>query len=105
MNICRVIRVIPPKDDISKHVVVNFVDDSNSVISGTEHTDLKNYISTYFQVLEVYNNSKKLKINTDKTQLLICDMPHFLNKPKHIKITTATNLPDVKPVEQRKILG
>ena len=32
-------------------------------------------------------------------------MPRLLNKHKHIKIGIAPNLPDVKPVEQIKILG
>ena len=104
-NVCRIIPVNPPKDDIEEHKVVNFVDDSNSVISGTEHTELENYMNTYFQLLEIYYNSKKLKINTDKTQLLICGMPRLLNKHKHIKINTAPNLPDVKPIEQIKLLG
>ena len=104
-NVCRIIQVIPPKDDITDHEVGNFVDDSNSVISGTEHTELENYINAYFQLLEIYYNSQKLKINTDKTQLLICGIPRLLNKHKHTKISTAPNLPNVKPVEQMKILG
>ena len=32
-------------------------------------------------------------------------MPRLLDKHKNIKISTAPNLPDVKPVEQIKILG
>ena len=83
---------------ITDHEVVNFMDDSNSVISGTEHTELENYINTYFQLLEIYYTSQKLKINTDKTQLIICGMPQLLNKHKHTKIITAPNLPDIKPV-------
>ena len=62
-NICRIIRVTPAKNDISEHIVMNFVDDNNSVISGTENTELEHYIKKYFQSLEVYYNSRKLKIN------------------------------------------
>ena len=104
ISVCRIKRVIPPKDDITNHEVVNFVDDSNSVISGKEYTKLENYINTYFQLVKIYYNSQKLKINTHKTQLLICGMPRLLYKHKHIKILTAPNLPDIMPVEQKKYL-
>ena len=105
INVWRIIHVSSPKDDISEHEVVNFVVDSNSVISGTEHTELKNYINTYLQLLKVFYNSQKLKINTDKMQLPICGMPRLLNKHKNVRIITATDIPDVKPIERIKILG
>ena len=89
ITICRIIQVVPPKDDITDDEVINLVNDSNSVISRAEHTELENYINTYFQLLKIYYNSQKLKINTDKTQLLICGTPHLLNKHKHTKIGTA----------------
>ena len=47
-NVCGIISINPPKDDIEEHEVVNFVDDSNSVIAGTEDTELEKYINTYF---------------------------------------------------------
>ena len=63
-----------------KHNVVNFVDDSNNVITAEPCIDIGNYTNQYFKLLEIYYNSQKLKINTDKTQLLVCSMPRFMNQ-------------------------
>ena len=67
-------------------VVVNFVDDSNSVISAKPSEDLEEYVNSYFKLLEIYYNSQKLKINTDKTQILVCAMPRFLDQIKNMEI-------------------
>ena len=50
-----------------KHDVVNFVDDSNSVMTADPGVDIENYTNNYFKLMEIYYNSQKLKINTDKT--------------------------------------
>ena len=55
------------KEQPADHMVVNFVDDSNSVISAKPGEDLEDYINSYFKLLKIYYNSQKLKINTDKT--------------------------------------
>ena len=61
------------------HCVVNFVDDSNSIIADDPGVDIEDYTKNYFKLLEIYYKSQKLKINTDKTQLMVCAMPRFLN--------------------------
>ena len=63
-----------------KHDVINFLDDINSVITAEPGVNIENYINQYFKLLEIYYNSKKLKINTDKTQLLLCSVPRFINQ-------------------------
>ena len=73
--VCMVICIITPKDDISEHEVVNLVDDSNNVISGTENTELANYINTYFKLLELYYNSQKLKIIQARNSFLYVVCP------------------------------
>ena len=46
--------------------MVNFVDYSNNVISAKPGEHLEEYLNSYFKLLEIYYNSQKLKINTDK---------------------------------------
>ena len=58
-----------------KHDVVNFVG-----------VDIKEYTNNYFKLLEIYYNSQKLKINTDKTQLPVCSMPRFMNQIENMEI-------------------
>ena len=44
----------------AEHIVVSFVDDSNSVISAKPGEDLEQYVNSYFMLLEIYYNSWKL---------------------------------------------
>ena len=88
-----------------KHDVLNFVDDSNSVITADPGVDIEEYTRNYFKLLEIYYNSQKLKINTDKTQLMVCTMPRFMNQIENIEIETPEYTDNVKPQEQIKILG
>ena len=87
------------------HCVVNFVDGSNSVITEDPGMDIEEYTNSYFKLLEIYYNSQKLKINTDKTQLLVCAMPRFINQIKNMIIQTPDDTENVKSQEQIKILG
>ena len=85
-------------------MVVNFVDDSNSVISAKPGEDLEQYVNSYFKLLEIYYNSKKLKVNKNKTQILVCSMPRFLNQIIEMEIKTPPDINNVKPQEQIKVL-
>ena len=67
-----------------KHAIVNFADDSNSVITANPGVNIEDYTNNYFKLLEIYYKSQKLKINTDKTQLLVCSMPRFMDQIKDI---------------------
>ena len=69
-----------------KHDVVNFVDNSNSVITADPGVDIEDYANNYFKLLEIYYNDQKLKISTDKTQLLVCSMPRFMNQIEDMEI-------------------
>ena len=84
-------------------IVVNFVDECNSLISAKPSED--KYTNGYFSLLEIYYNSQKLKINTDKTQNFVCSMPRFIDQMKHMEIITSPYIDNVKPQAQIIILG
>ena len=54
-----------------EHTVCNFIDDSSSLISFTDHTELNHYLDSYFKILGHCYNTNKLSINPEKTNLLI----------------------------------
>ena len=78
-EVCNIIGTKHSENLPVDHCVVNFVDDSNSVITSDQGVGIEEYTNSYFNLLEIYYNSKKFKINTDKTQLLVCSMPRFIN--------------------------
>ena len=80
-----------------KHDIVNFVDDSNSVITADPGVDIEEYTNNYFKLLEIYYNSQKQKINTDKTQLLVCSEPRFMNQIEEMEIPTPEYTDNVRP--------
>ena len=62
--------------DIS-HTVVNFVDDSNSIIGFKNPTIIQDYLNNYIKIMSIYYNSQKLKINEDKTALMLISQPKY----------------------------
>ena len=53
------------------HTTINFVDDSTNIISFKDHSQIKNYLTNYYKLIHSFYNINKLKINADKTQLLL----------------------------------
>ena len=79
------------------HSVVNCVDDSNNVITADPGTDIEKYTNSYSYLLEIYYFSRKLKINTDRTQLLVCSIPEFKNQIENMEMQTPDDPANVKP--------
>ena len=57
--------------DVKSHEVVNFIDDSSSIIEFTDQNTLSDYLSLYISMMEGYYSMNRLKINSDKSALLI----------------------------------
>ena len=54
-----------------EHLTVNFVDDSNNIITFQDQNQIKNYLESYYKLIHNFYNINKLKINADKTNLLL----------------------------------
>ena len=61
------------------------------------------YLNQYFLLLKIFYNLNKLKINDDKTNLILLNNPRHDNEVKDTKITTDTDV--IKPKEKFTILG
>ena len=86
-----------------EHEVAQFVDDSNSIIIISDRTQIMMYLNKYFQLLKIFYNLNKLKINDDKTNLMLINNPRHEAEVKDTKITTNTDI--IKPKEKFTILG
>ena len=47
------------------------MDDSNNVITFDNQNQIKTYLEAYYNLIQNYYNINKLKINADKTNLLL----------------------------------
>ena len=54
-----------------EHHTINFIDDSTNVISFKDHQQIKPYLTNYYILIHNYYNINKLKINADKTMILL----------------------------------
>ena len=85
------------------HSTVNFVDDSTNITSSQQKDDITEYTNKFYTLLEAVYNTNKLKINNDKTKLMVTCKPKHRKDTKTIKITASGH--KVKQVNKAKILG
>ena len=64
---------------------------------------MQEYINKFYNLLEAVYNINKLKINNDKTELMVIYKNHFRKDTKHIQMTASGH--KVKQVSKVKILG
>ena len=53
------------------HETINFIDDSTSIIAFKETNQIKKYLENYYNLLHGFYNINRLKINPDKSTLLL----------------------------------
>ena len=95
------ITTLPPlQTNNTIHNVTGFVDDNTSVIAHKDTQQLQKYLTYYFTLLQHFHNINKLKINSDKTQLMISTKNKNYNKITNFTFKanndTITNKPSIK---------
>ena len=79
------------------------MDDSNNIITSDSPLGVAEYINKYFKMLESYYNLNKLKLNPDKSKLMIVCKP---NKRQDIStISLVTSEHTIEQVTKIKALG
>merc|ERR1712240_467954 len=79
----------------------NFVDDSTNIVSTHDIRTIEQYLEKFYKLLEAVYNINKLKINKDKTELMIICKQRFRKDTKNIRMTASGHKVKVKA----KILG
>ena len=87
---------------VVSHETINYIDNSNSVIKMEDPEQTEKYINEFFKVLQYFYFVMKLKINPDKTNIMIICRP---NKDKHRNIKLKTITEEIMPKKQIKVLG
>ena len=95
----------PPELSEVDHDAYSYVDDTYNCIATKEHEKLEDYINTYFKVLKEFYSANKLKLNAEKTTLLIASQPRNREKNKNTKLYNDPGEKDVVPTNQIKVLG
>ena len=71
------------------HMAVNLVDDSTNIISTSKTNEIQDYTNKFYRLLEAVYNINKLKINNDKTELMVICKPQHRNDTKSLQITAS----------------
>ena len=67
------------------HPNICFVDDTSAIIGFKSKQGIKTYLEKYFQLMKCYYNINMLKVNPDKSQLMVSAKPKYLNETKFLQ--------------------
>ena len=73
------------------HDTTNFVDDSHSIIGFKDHEKIKIYLEQYFNLLIQFYNINRVKLNTNKTNLMIVSKRKNYNFFKNFTFEAGTD--------------
>ena len=85
------------------HLTLNYIDDSNHVISTKDHSHLKHYLEDYYKLLHEFYNINHLKINPDKNKVLLVYSKKYDNIFKNFSFKADKYI--IKRSDTIKILG
>ena len=74
---------------VLEHITWQYVDDSNNVITSNDSTNISEYINKYFKLIEGYYNLNKLKLNPNKSKIMISCKPSLWLSVNNITLNTS----------------
>merc|ERR1712243_306514 len=80
-----------------------YVDDSNNIIHGSNPQELEEYINSYFRLIEGFYAINKLKLNPDKTRLMVVCKPNRREEVKNFVLRAGEYIIGQK--DKIKVLG
>merc|ERR1712115_299721 len=94
---------LPVKSEIIKHDIIQYVDDTNNVIFGNNAAEIEKYSNGYFKLIEGFYTINRLKLNPDKTRLMVICRPNKREDVKNFVLKAGEYLIEQK--EKIKVLG
>ena len=86
-----------------EHFTIQYVDDSNNIITSDTIEGVECYINKYFKLLEHFYDFNKLRINPDKSKLMVVVRPN--RRVDTNKIILKTKDYTIQQVQKIKALG
>ena len=86
------------------HEVNQYVDDSTNLIGSNTKEEMEKYLESYHKVIETYYSANKLKINSDKTQLIITRKKWKDKTDEKVKFKTKEG-DTIREVNALRVLG
>ena len=85
------------------HQIIQYVDDSTSIISTNNNSELQKCFNHYFEEIKGYYDIDKLLINAYKSKLLIIYKPGHRNSTVQIKLQANGYI--IKQLSKIKVIG
>ena len=94
---------MPIKSEIIDHDIIQYVDDTNNIISGNNAAEVQKYSNRYFKLIESFYAINRLKLNPDKTRLMVVCRPNKREEVKNFVLTAGEYI--IEQVDKIKVLG
>merc|ERR1712177_26996 len=93
----------PIKSEIIGHDIIQYVDDTNNVIYGNNAEEVENYSNAYFKLIESFYTINRLKMNPDKSRLMVVCRPNRREETKNFVLKAGNYIIEQK--DKIKVLG
>merc|ERR1712240_569429 len=99
----RITKESPFRSKAIKHDIIQYVDDLNNIIFGNNPKEIENYTNSYFKLIECFYAINKLKLNPDKTRLMVVCRPNRREEVKNFVLRAGDYIIEQK--DKIKVLG
>merc|ERR1712240_813259 len=99
----RITQESPFRSEIINHNIIQYVDDTNNIIYGTNIQEIENYTNAYFKLIKCFYAINKLKLNPDKTRLMVVCRPKRRDEVKNFVLRAGDYIIEQK--DKIKVLG
>merc|ERR1712002_866864 len=93
----------PIESERINHDIIQYVDDTNNIIYGNNAVEVEKYSNAYFKLIERFYGINKLKLNPDKSRLMVVCRPNRREETKNFVLTAGEYI--IAQTEKIKVLG
>ena len=94
---------VPIKSEIIDHDIIQYVDDTNNIVAGKSAEEVQNYSNRYFKLIQNFYTINKLKLNPDKTHLMVVCRPSKRQEVQNLILNAGDFI--IEQVDKIKVLG
>merc|ERR1712240_339477 len=99
----RIMKESPFRSEAINHNIILYVDDSNNIIYGNNPKEIEKYTNSYFKLIEGFYAINKLKLNPDKTRVMVVCKPNRREEVKNFVLKAGDYIIEQK--DKIKVLG